>query len=452
MTKSINLNRRDFLKTTGKYSLAAFASSYFLDGGLFKPISSRASMLANVFISKNGSPAENIAKVINMRYGGIEHFIGQDDVVVINPNGQWPNQGGSNCACCMGLIDLILGRPGGFSGEILFCECIQFQSGDSSYWGTSSILRNGPFNFNDMIEHYHTSGHSNVNKVLLMRNQDSPEIWPVVTNPLDGQGWVRPEWQSPTTGTQFYLSYPIIRSPYSQRLIDLKNGVFDNGFDGQPQLRFIKMPNFNNHGWSAQQDYAGITGAVKSFLGIGELENVWHGPFNDGIHWNLHTYHNDVHGTTAAQRAFSAGESIGAWMNHCRKPDAVITTAEWIGWGSRTGSDATQARAVGLCDEPSSLDYYMTKHLFAPLYLPQPYFNPDHDIPNNMTRQTINGCISQGFGTASENEIAAYVYDFDAPQVFRFDIDRKIHEFQQGQATQEEVLDLIEQFNQQQTR
>jgi hypothetical protein len=450
MSDMHKLNRREFLKTTGKYSFAALVGGYLLDADLIKPNVARAAMAASVFVAKHGTPAENVAKVIDMRYGGIHRFIGPDDVVVINPNGQWPQQGGSNCACCMGLIDLILQRPGGFAGEILFVECVQFQNEMGSYWGTNSVFpRNGPYNFNDMIAHYHGHGHTNVNGIRILRNQDNQQSWPVVMGPQDGQGWVRPAWQSPTTGTLFFLSYPIIRSPYSQRLIDLKHGVYDNGYSEHARLRFIKMPNLNNHGSNAQQDYAGITSAVKSFLGIAELENAWHGPFNDGIHWNLHTYENVVHGASGAQRAYSAGEAIGAWMNHCRKPDAVITTAEWVGWGSRTGSDATQARTVALCDDPVSLDYIMAKHVMAPLCPSQPYFDPDHDIANNMTRQTINGCISQGHGTANEAEIATFVYDFDAPRIFRFDIDRKIHEFQQGLATQQEVLDMIEQFNQQ---
>ncbi len=441
------LNRREFIKKTGRYSLAALAAGYMPDSGLWRPSTARGSQAHSVFISRHGTPAENVAKVIDMRYGGIEKLITHDDVVVINPNGQWPQQGGSNCACCMGLIELILDRPGGFAGEILFVECVQFQSESGSYWGTGSIFpRNGPYNFNGMIAHYHSLGHMNVNGFRLLRNQDDPGNWPVVTGPEDGQGWVRPSWQSPTTGTHFFLSYPIIRSPYSQRLIDLKHGVYDNGYSDQARLRFIKMPNLNNHGSNAQQDYAGITSAVKSYLGITELENVWQGPFNDGVHWNLHTYHNNVHGVTAAQRAFSAGEAIGAWMNTCRRPDAVITTGEWVGWGSRTGSDATQARTVGLCDDPVTLDYIMAKHVLAPLCPSQPYFDPDYNVGGNMTRQTINGCISQGFGTAQESEIATFVYDFDDPAVFRFDIDRMIHRFQQGQATQQEVLDLIEQF------
>jgi len=100
-----------------------------LDSVFYSPEQAHAAIQSNIFLAKNGTPAENVAKVFEMKYGGIENFINIDDIVVINPNGQWDNQGASNCACCMGLIDLILNRPGGFNGEIIFCENTQSKSG-----------------------------------------------------------------------------------------------------------------------------------------------------------------------------------------------------------------------------------------------------------------------------------------------------------------------------------
>jgi hypothetical protein len=118
-----------------------------------------------------------------------------------------------------------------------------------------------------------------------------------------------------------------------------------------------------------------------------------------------------------------------------------------VGWGSRMSPQANQARTVALCDDPVSLDYYMCKHVMYPIHPEQPYFNPDYDIPHNNSRQTQEGCRSQGYGTTDESEIAAFVYDFESPSVFRFDIDRKIKAFREGQASEQEVLDLIEQYN-----
>jgi len=51
----------------------------------------------------NGSPAENLSKIIELM-GGIEKIIGEDHIVVIKPNVQWWNQGapdlwGSQSVC-----------------------------------------------------------------------------------------------------------------------------------------------------------------------------------------------------------------------------------------------------------------------------------------------------------------------------------------------------------------
>lgn len=424
------IDRRKFIKDIGKYTGAALIGGHIFDSTIFSVRLARAAIMANVLVAKNGTPAQNVAKVFDMRFGGIENFIGIDDVVVINPNGQWPNQGGSNCACCMGLIDLILNRSGGFNGEIIFTECTQFQM--NGYWTAtgSGLDRNGPYNFNDMITYYQDQGYDNVNGIRIWRNMDDPDNWPVISGPQEGQGWVRIEWISPE-GHLFGIPYPVILSPYSNKLIDLKNGVYDNGYNDQPPLKFIKVPNLNNHGNNAQQDYAGITSAVKSFLGISEVGG-WSG------RRTLHAY---------SLGAFITGEAIGGWINSVRKPDLFLTTAEWVGWGSRTSPQATQTRTVGLCDDPVSLDYYMSKYVMWPTHPEQQYFNPDYDIPNNNTRQTMNGCNSQGYGTTDESEIAAYVYDFDSPSTFRFDIDRKIKDFQNGNANMQEVLDLIELYN-----
>ena len=115
------------LRLMSRYAPVLLGGGYILDRTLLSPSEALAGKLVAVYLAKNGTPEQNVAKVIDMRFGGIENFIGHDDVVVINPNGQWGNQGASNCACCMALSDLILARPGGFDGEIIFTENTQFR-------------------------------------------------------------------------------------------------------------------------------------------------------------------------------------------------------------------------------------------------------------------------------------------------------------------------------------
>ncbi len=411
-----------------RYTPVILSGGYLLDKTLLSPAEALAGKLTAVYLSRNGTPAQNVAKVIDMRFGGIENFIGHDDVVVINPNGQWGNQGASNCACCMALIDLILTRPGGFDGEIIFTENTQFRS--TGFWTAAGVEleHNGPYNFNDMIAHYQNNGYSNVKGVRLWRNQDEPDQWPIIGEPAQGQGWVRPIWYSPTTQTAYQLSYPIIRSPYSNRLIDLKHGVYDNGYDGQPALKFIKVPTLNNHGSGGEQDYAGITSAVKSHLGISDIG------YYEG-YLNMHSYPD-----ADANGAFGVGEAIGGWLSCCRKPDIYLTTAEWVGWESRQGQ-ATQAQTVGLADDPVTLDYYMSKYVLWPCLPEQEYFNPDFDVSRNTTRQTLEGCHEMGFGTLNEAEIVPYVYDFnEPPRVFPFDIIRRLIRYKKGVIEPEDII------------
>ena len=76
---------------------------------------------AAVFRSLNGGPEENLQKVLELA-GGIERFIGADDVVVIKPNVQWWNQGAPNPCSKSALVDIIMDRPGGFRGEVVMAE------------------------------------------------------------------------------------------------------------------------------------------------------------------------------------------------------------------------------------------------------------------------------------------------------------------------------------------
>ncbi len=442
------INRRNFIKDISQMTGGAIVGGAILNQSLLASIDSRSSLAENIYIAKNGTPAENVAKVFEMKYGGIENFIGIDDVVVINPNGQWPNQGGTNCGSCIGLIDLILNRPGGFNGEILFVECTQ--AVPTGYWVAtgSGLDRNGPYNYNDMISNYQNNGHANVTSVRIQRNQNDATNWPVISSPTT-QGWVRLEWNSPATGCLFYLPYPVIRSPYSGKLISLKDGVFENGSLTATALKFIKMPNLNNHNNGTWQDYAGVTSATKSFLGIAELENATNGRFNDG-HYSLHTYGQACHGPTAADKAWACGESVGAWMTYCRKPDIFLTSAEWSGWGGRYNTSATETKTVGLADNPTTLDYYMSKYVIYPSQpnlTAGPYLNPDYDVSRNNFRQTIEGCISMGYGTSDEAQMAAFVYDYNTPTTSRQQIDLKIKLFREGSATEQDVIDLINLYN-----
>ena len=66
--------------------------------------------ISRVYLSRGGSPENNVQQVIKMM-GGIEKFIGTSDIVVLKPNAQWWNQGMTNTDAMKGFIDMVLAIP-----------------------------------------------------------------------------------------------------------------------------------------------------------------------------------------------------------------------------------------------------------------------------------------------------------------------------------------------------
>ena len=110
----MDLTRRKFLSSL---SIGVFMFPFFKKIDFFKV--AEANLLSRIYKSVNGTPEQNIEKVIELSHGGIKGLIGFDDVVIIKVNGQQWNQGGNNLAALRRFIELILNRPGGFKGEII---------------------------------------------------------------------------------------------------------------------------------------------------------------------------------------------------------------------------------------------------------------------------------------------------------------------------------------------
>jgi hypothetical protein len=117
-------------------------------------------------------------------------------------------------------------------------------------------------------------------------------------------------------------------------------------------------------------------------------------------------------------------------------PILYISAAMWSGWHSRQG-DAVETNTVLACENPATLDYVACKYVISPY---ASWLDPDQD---NNTRKQILGCISGGVGTINPGEFEIITYDFNNPTVNRLDMDRKIRDFKAGNATEQEVKDLI---------
>ena len=358
----------------------------------------------HVLVAKNGTPAENVLAVLAAA-GGVERFIDADDVVVLNPNGQWPKQGYTNTECMKALIDAILARPGGFTGEVIIAEHVHRSPADAltgSYCWNISAGNNRMNNWPDMsyfelVDDYHDNGHPNVTANPLY-DSGSSTGFSAVAGPSEvasgEQGWVRNTYTTQTTGEIVRLAHPILRSSYSDALIDLHSGVWENGGYSGRAVKLIFLPTLNNHGSFNGEDYAGPTSAVKCHLGIVEFSG------SEGVHLHNIGYGND--------HPEAVGESVGHLITQILQPTFYLTCAEYTGYRGRTNDVAEHTRTVGLCLEPVTLDYWMCKYVMYPIATIQEFMNPDND--NNLRKQLV-GCNDMGVGTLVESEMTIEVED-----------------------------------------
>jgi hypothetical protein len=371
----------------------------------YLPLVSRSSgQQVHVYVARNGTPVTNVQQVIALA-GGIQQFVGYDDAVVLKPNGQWPLQGYTHTECMKALIDVILNRPGGFGGEIIITEHVHRNPTEAltgSYcWNMSTgynRTNNWPdMNYFELVNDYHTHSIPNVTAVPLYDTGQGGFV--AVSGPGDlaaGQhGWVRTTYTTTANGRTCRLSHPILRSAYSDNLIDLQNGVWaGGGYTGQ-QVKVIFLPTLNNHGSFGYEDYAGPTSALKCHLGIVE--------FAGSGGYNLHGV-----GYNSPISPQAMGETVGHLITQVISPTFYLTCAEYTGYISRTSTTAAHTKTVGLCADPVTLDYWMCKHVMYPCATSQAFMNPDND---NHLRQALIGCHSKGVGTIDEAEMVVHLSD-----------------------------------------
>lgn len=420
------MTRRQFLRHYGIASGAITLSPFFIER--FASVCQAATSLTRVYKVKNGDCLQNTAKLWEM-LGGPARYIGPNDIVVIKGNAQWPNQGYTHTGCIKGVIDKILGIPG-FSGEILICDNIQTHvaPGELGFDATvGNRTQNWPdHNWDSLAALYRASGKPVATKRWAngpWRNVTLPLPYFSGWNPANGEGWSRSFFSYPTGAT--FISYPVFESPLTAgRMIDVKNGVWQNGgYTGQ-KAKTIIMPTLNNHG-PGSEDYAGVTSAIKSFFGATEIPGTWDQPWNG---------YNHIH--TGSYPQGYAGELVGRYINTMYSPVLYITAAMYSGWYSRTGA-AAETKTVLACENPVSLDYISCRDVISPYAA---WLNPDL---NNNTRKQILGCGSQGIGTMDPMSIEVISYDFNHPTATRLDVERKIRDFKAGNATQLEVKDVV---------
>lgn len=372
--------------------------------------------LAPSYRAVNGKPATNLAKVIEMM-GGIENLIGADDVVVIKPNVQWWNQGAPNLAALKHFVDLVMGRPGGFRGEVVVAEnCHRGASPWQHAGWTRAFERNSDLtqihNMNDLtgqLKRKYGNGFSTCHWIDVdaggKRVYGPSEVNGYVY--CDGSGGVPLiTCDNGAKGDDFratIMTYPIFMTDKGT-VIDFKNGIWERGsYTGQP-LRFINLAALNHH-----STYSGATSAIKNYLGVTDLSGG-PDPSNGGCltknYYNFHSF--PFNKWASGPQPGMLGAEIGAFLKTTRKADLNITTAEWIGLSSRTDPPVAHTRAVLACTDPVALDYHATRYLLYP-NSKLTIHNPDDESP---LRQYLVKCAEADAGIFDERHVKVESYDF----------------------------------------
>jgi hypothetical protein len=370
-----------------------------------------------IYEVKNGTPEQNMVKVLELM-GGINRFIGKNDIVILKPNAQWWNQGMTNTDAIKGFIDLVLGIPG-FKGEIIIAEnhhCIKIiNSSNIRAWTTQ--YRNGGYNYNELVEYFQNKSYRNVtkyhwvdaappskentvkNNIIRPIKETLKTIFNlrgrIVTNPGEGDGYVWTDIEYSYNDKKTKMTYPIFTSTSSNTTIDFKKGAWRDGkYTGQP-VKFINFAGLNHH-----SDFAGVTGSVKNYMGIVDLTCGK----TSGKSENYYNFHNiGIPGM---------GGAIGTFIKTIRKADLNIITAEWVGFGSRIDTNlSARTRSIIASIDPVALDYYAAKYILYPLGGPFAHLN-NPDNKEGPFRKYLELCCAQGIGTLDETRMKINKFDF----------------------------------------
>lgn len=373
-----------------------------------------------IYRAMNGSPSENLVKVIDMM-GGIEKLIGHDDIVIIKPNVQWWNQGAPNLSALKAVVDLIMNRPGSFNGEVVIAEnCHRGQyaaTSMSSGWAPRFQVNSelpGVSNMNDLTDllkkHYG-------NKFSTIHWLDVACGGKRVYGPADGNGYVYCDGtggvpllacDNGRTGQDHrstIMTYPICITGRGT-VVDFKNGIWAKGsYTGQP-LRFINFSALNHH-----STYCGVTSAVKNYMGVTDLSGG-PDPHNNGrLTGNYYNFHSFPFDTWApGPAAGMLGKEIGAFIKEIRKADLNITTAEWIGLSSRTDPPLAHTRAVLASTDPVALDYHGAKYIVYPNSRIR-FHDPDH--AKGPLSHYLKRCAEEYGGFFDEATVDVRSYDIE---------------------------------------
>ncbi|MCL5966421.1 MAG: hypothetical protein M1550_04300 [Deltaproteobacteria bacterium] len=373
---------------------------------------------ATVLRAINGSPSGNLAKVLELA-GGVERYVGPEDIVLVKPNLQWWNQGAPNLAALSRFVETIFDRPGGFRGEVVLAEnCHRgpnpFDSGAAGW--AHPFERNSDLpevkNANDLVAVLKRKYGDRFTACAWI---DAATGGRRVFSPKDGDGYV---YCDGTGGIPLIscdngavgkarrttiMTYPIFRTDRGT-IVDFRNGVWEKGaYAGRP-LRFVVFSALNHH-----SRYCGVTSAVKNYMGIVDLSggpDPANGGRLVGEHHNFHSFPFDKWAPGPAQGAL--GVAIGTFIRTIRRADLHVTTAEWVGLASRVDAPVARTRAVLASADPVALDVHAAKYVLFP-NSSVPVHDPDD--AGRPLRRYLESAASAGAGILDEQCVEIRSYD-----------------------------------------
>jgi len=270
-------------------------------------------------------------------------LIGDNDVVILKVNGQWPYNGGTNTDLVKSVINALVGHPDGFTGEIVIADNGQ---------GLGSMDHSQTNSFNRDQSNTDVAG-------MFAPYNVSTFLWDTIrSNTVDDfddgdftNGYVRnTTWNS---DTEISVSYPKFTTEYGT-YISFKEGVWDNitGFDSD-RLKVINMPVLKSH------FRYGVTGCIKHYMGVPQ------GYINSSVDPTIPHEHFSI-----------AQGGMATLMVETRAPILNILDMIWINanplessamrgpWGYYDYTTFTDI--IGASQDPVALDYWSSKNVLIP--------------------------------------------------------------------------------------
>jgi len=375
--------------------------------------------MTTVYRSVNGTPAENLEKVLSLA-GGVERIVCPDDVVILKPNVQWWNQGAPNLSAVDRLVELIFGRTDGFRGEVVLAEnCHR----GSSPAGSASSGWARPFERNADVDGVRTMGELGERLSRRFGRRFTVRHWidvaagaRRVTGPKDGDGYVYCDGtaggpllvcDNGVAGDQLratVMTYPVFTTD-AGTVVDFRNGIWNKGaYTGQP-LKLFNIAALNHH-----STYCGATSLVKNYMGITDLSggpDPSNGGRISGTYYNFHSFPFDK--WAPGPRPGMLGKAIGTFLATVRRADLNITTAEWVGLSSRVDPPVVRTRVVLAGADPVALDYHATKFILHPNSKISVH---DPENPGSPLRHYLARCAETGGAIFDERFVSVTSYDF----------------------------------------